>query len=102
MGCGCFFMVTVADVVLASAVSLWSTLFQLITASLGEAGTMPSSCASLRLLFEEFPVHCARAVRTLNLVHYFSVSLSLAVIVPGVWVLLISTKIGFCGRRLSS
>ena len=44
--------------------------------SLGEAGTMPSSCASLRLLLEEFPVHCARAVRTLNLVHYFRVLVS--------------------------
>ena len=31
-----------------------------------------------------------------------SVSLSLAVNVPGVWVLLMSTKIGFFGRRLSS
>ena len=31
-----------------------------------------------------------------------SVSLSLAVIVLGVWVLLMSTKIGFFGRRLSS
>ena len=44
--------------------------------SLGEAGTMPSSCASPRLLLEEFPVHCARAVRTLNLVHYFRVLVS--------------------------
>ena len=37
---------------------------------------MPSSCSSLRLLLEEFPVHCARAVRTLNLVHYFRVLVS--------------------------
>ena len=37
---------------------------------------MPSSCASLRLLLEEFPVQCARAVRTLNLVHYFRVLVS--------------------------
>ena len=33
----------------------------------------PSSCASLWLLLEEFPVPCARAVRTWNLVHYFRV-----------------------------
>ena len=40
-----------------------------------KAGTGPSSCVSLRLLVEEFRrvflVHCARAVRTWNLVHYF-------------------------------
>ena len=35
------------------------------------AGTMPSSCVSLRLLLEEFPVLCARAVRAWNLVHFF-------------------------------
>ena len=57
---------------------------------------MPSSCASLRLLLEEFPVQCARAVRTLNLMHYFRV------LVSGVWVLLTSTKIEFFGRRLFS
>ena len=38
--------------------------------SFGEAGTMPSSCASPRRLLEEFPVLCARAVRTWNLVHF--------------------------------
>ena len=32
----------------------------------------------------------------------FPLSLLLAVFVPGVWVLLMSTKIGFFGRRLSS
>ena len=45
----------------------------------GECGFFlvhPSSCASLQLLLEEFPVHCARAVRTLNLVHYFRVLVS--------------------------
>ena len=31
----------------------------------------PSSCVSLRTLLKEFPVLCARAVRTSNLVHYF-------------------------------
>ena len=35
------------------------------------AGTGPSSCVSLRLLWEGFPVLCAPAVRTCNLVHYF-------------------------------
>ena len=37
----------------------------------GEAGTMPLSCVSLRMLLEEFPVLCACVVRTWNLVHYF-------------------------------
>ena len=32
--------------------------------SLGEAGTGPSSCVSQRMLFEKFPILCARAVRT--------------------------------------
>ena len=36
-----------------------------------KAGTGPSSCVSLRVLLEEFPALCARAVRTCNLVHYF-------------------------------
>ena len=35
------------------------------------AGTGPLSCASPRMLLEAFPVLCARAVRTWNLVHYF-------------------------------
>ena len=35
------------------------------------AGTEPSSCVSRRMLLEEFPGLCARAVRTWNLVHYF-------------------------------
>ena len=49
--------------------------------------TMPSSCVSLRMLLEEFPVLCARVVRIWNLVHYFVV-LVLAVTDTGVWVLL--------------
>ena len=61
------------------------------------AGTMPSSCASLRTPLKVFPVLRARAVRTWNLVHYFLCP-GLAVIVPGVWVLLRSTEIGFFGR----
>ena len=36
----------------------------------------PSSCVSLRLLLKEFPVLCARAVRTWNLVLYFRVLVS--------------------------
>ena len=99
--------------VAASSWSLWQTWYWQVQflsgppsssdhGSLGEAGTMPSSCASLRLLLEEFPVPCARAVRTLNLVHYFPCPCFLAVIVPGVWVLLMSTNFGFFGRRLSS
>ena len=59
--------------------------------SLGEAGTMPSSCVSLRMLLEEFPVLCARVVRTWNLVHYFVVLVP-AVTDTGVWVLLLSTE----------
>ena len=39
--------------------------------SLGEAGTMPLSCVSLRMLLEEFPFLCARVVRTWNLVLCF-------------------------------
>ena len=41
-----------------------------------KAGTGPSSCVSLRVLLEAFPVICARAVRTWNLVHYFRVPVS--------------------------
>ena len=41
-----------------------------------KAGTGPSSCVSLQELFEAFPDLCARAVRTWNLVHYFSVPVS--------------------------
>ena len=37
---------------------------------------MPSSCVSLRMLLEEFPVLCSRVVRTWNLVHYFRVPAS--------------------------
>ena len=44
--------------------------------SLGEAGTGPSSCVSLWMLLEAFPVLCARAVRPWNLVHYFHVRVS--------------------------
>ena len=91
----------VASVVLASAYSLWSTLHTVTMAASGRLDR-PSSCVSLRLLLKEFPVLCARAVRSWNLVHYFFVSLLLAVLVPGVWVLLMSSKIGFFGRRLSS
>ena len=41
-----------------------------------KAGTGHSSCVSLRMLLEAFPVHRARAVRTWNLVNYFSVPVS--------------------------
>ena len=44
--------------------------------SLGEAGTGRSSCVSLWMLLEAFPVLCARAVRPWNLVHYFHVRVS--------------------------
>ena len=40
------------------------------------AGTGPSSCASPRMLLIAFPVLCARAVPTWNLVHYFRVLVS--------------------------
>ena len=45
-------------------------LTQMIMAALEETGTGPSSCVSLRMLLEEFPVLCARAARTWNLVHH--------------------------------
>ena len=60
----------VASVVLASAYSLLSTLYTETMAALGD-WDRPSSCVSLRTLLKEFPVLCARAVRTWNLVHYF-------------------------------
>ena len=66
-----------------------------------KAGTGPSSCVSLRELSDAFPDLCARAFRTWNLVLYL-VSLYLAVFVPGVWVLLTVSKIGFFGRGLLS
>ena len=59
-------------------------------------GRLPSSCVSLRMLLKVFPVLCARAIRII------SVSVCLAVIVPGAWVLLMSTRIGFFGRCLFS
>ena len=76
----------VASVVLSSAYSLWSTLYTETMAALGD-WDRSSSCVSLRTLLKEFPVLCARAVRSWNLVHYFFESLLLAVLVPGVWVL---------------
>ena len=64
----------VQSVVLASAYSLWSTTprpWQL----LGD-WDRPSSCVSLRLLLKVFPLLCARAVRTWNLVHFLRVLVS--------------------------
>ena len=52
--------------------------------------------------FFVFPVLCARAVRTWNLVHYFFVSLLLAVLVPGVWVLLCVRKLDSSGDDFTS
>ena len=51
-------------------------LTQMIMAASWGGWDGSSSCVSLRLLSEEFPVLCARAVRTWNLVHYFRVPVS--------------------------
>ena len=61
-------MVLVASLVLASAYSFWSTLVPRRSWQPGGGWDGPSSCVSLRMLLEEFPVLCARAVRTWNLV----------------------------------
>ena len=90
-------MVLVASVVLANAYSSWSTSYPDDHGSQGEAWTMPSSGVSVRMLLEEFPVQCARVVRTWNLVHYFPLSLHLAVTVLGVWGLFLGAKWEFTG-----
>ena len=54
MGCGCFFMVPVADVVLASAVSLWSTLFQLIMAASVRLGRGPRHASTYDYFWKNF------------------------------------------------
>ena len=64
-------MVPVADVVLASAVSLWFTLFQLIMAASVRLGRCLRHAPVYGCFLEEFLVHCARAVRT-----YFRVLVS--------------------------
>ena len=62
------------------AVSRWlvetSGLGPTSLAAWKKAGTGPSSCVSLRMLLEAFPVLFARAVRTWNLEHYFRVPVS--------------------------
>ena len=62
-----------------------------------KAGTGPSSCVSLRDLLEAFPGLCARAVRTWNQVHYFSVPVSGSHCSGRLGVALVA-KIGFFGR----
>ena len=54
-------------------VSFWSTLLPRRSWQPLVDWDGSSSCVSLRLLLKEFPVLCARAVRTWNLVHYFRV-----------------------------
>ena len=88
-----------------SRASWGTTWVEAAFGSLGEAGTMPSSCVSLRLLWKNFIVSsCPSCSRNSHLESgaLFPLSLYLAVLVPGVWVLLMSTNIGFFGRRLSS
>ena len=91
----------VASVILASACSLWSTLHTVTIAAsgrLGQALVMRQSTVA----FERISCPMCSRSSLLESVHYFFVSLLLAVLVPGVWVLLLSSKIGFFGRRLSS
>ena len=82
-GCGLYFIHVVGSAGgflhgrswCVDAVSRWlvetSGLVSRSLAAWVMAGTGPSSCVSLRTLLKEFPVLCARAVRTWNLGHYF-------------------------------
>ena len=85
----------------SSACSLWSTLYTGDHGSLGRLGQAlvmrQPACA-----FER--ISCRMCSRSSHLESgtLFPLSLYLAVLVPGVWVLLMSTKFGFFGRRLSS
>ena len=91
----------VASLVLASASSFWSTTLYTETMAasgrLGQALVMRQSTVAFESIFS-----FVLALFALGLWCIISVSLYLAVIVPGVWVLLMSTKIGFFGRRLFS
>ena len=64
---------------------------QLIMAASVEAGTMPSSCVSLRLLLKEFPTLRSRGSHVKSGA-LFRWSLCVAVLVPCVWALLMSTE----------
>ena len=94
-------MVFVADAVLASAVSLWSTLFQTIMEALVRLGRCLRHASAYGCSWKNF-LPLVLALFALGIWCFISVFLSLAVTVPGVWVLLMSTKIGFFARRLSS
>ena len=66
-----------------------------------KARTWPKTCVSLRLLLEEFLrvfLSFVLAQFALGIWYIISVSLSLAVIIPGVWVLPLCMKVGFFGR----
>ena len=65
-GCGCSFPVVGGN--------FWARVQK--SGGLGEGWDGASSCVSPRQLLEAFPDLCARAVRTWNLVHYFSVPVS--------------------------
>ena len=85
-------MVLVASVVLASAYSFWSTLYTETMAASGRLGR----ALVLRQSTSAFgSISCPLSSRSSHLVSgaLFPLSLYLAVIVPGVWVLLYSSEI---------
>ena len=91
--CGCSFQVVGGN--------FWTRTQK--SGGLGEGWDGASSCVSLQLLLENFVVFpCPLCSRSSHLESgtLFPLSLLLAVIFPGVWVLLMVAKIGFFGRCL--
>ena len=86
IGRGCFFMVLVADAVLASAVSLWSTLFQTIMAASVRLGRCPHHASAYGCSWKNF-LSFALAWFALGIWCIMSVVFVLAVTDTGVWVL---------------
>ena len=83
-------MVLVADAVLASAVSVWSTLFQTIMAASVRLGRCPRHASAYGCSWKNF-LSFALAWFALGIWCIISVVLVLAVTDTGVWVLLLST-----------
>ena len=84
-------MVLVADVVLASAVSLWSTLFQTIMAASVRLGRCPRHASAHGCSWKNF-LSFALAWFAFGIWYIISVVLVLAVTDTGVWVLLLCTE----------
>ena len=94
-------MVLVADAVLASAVSLWSTLFQTIMAASVRLGRCPRHALANGCSWKNF-LSSALAWFALGIWCIISVVLVLAVTDLGVWVLLLSLESGIFRRCLFS